>query len=98
MSAVGSGITYTLAVPGGHVAHDYRGEPFTADEVQWETYIYEGQAYRVTRAHGTDRHGNRSNCSWNLDYDEAPEWLPRPPQAWFALAEEIAAQVVEVAK
>jgi hypothetical protein len=97
MSAVGSGITYTLPVPGGHVAHDYRGEPFTADEVEWNTYIYNGQAYRLVRASGTDSNDKPSNCTWHLNYEDAPEWLPRPPSPWFFLANAIAAQATEVA-
>lgn len=96
MAAVGSSITYTLDVPGGHVAHDYRGVEFTATEVEWSTYIYQGRVYPIVRARGTDRIDKPSSCTWNLDFDEAPEWLPRPPEAWFTLAQEIAALVAGV--
>ena len=98
MSTVGTDITYTLPIPGGHVDHDYRGEPFTATEVEWHTYIYEGEAFELVRTSGTDATGCcPSNRPRNLKRDEVPEWIPRPPEPWFFLARAIAAQASEAA-
>lgn len=96
--SVGTCITYELPIPGSHLDHDYRGEPFTADEVEWRTYIYEGRAYEIVATRGTDAKGEPSNSSRHLSSgEEVPEWVPRPPSPWFFLANAIAAQAAEVA-
>lgn len=92
---VGTDTTYILPVTGAPVVTDCYGRKFTAVKVEWHTYVYEGQAYRMVRVYGTDSNGTDTNRSWDLGYEEIPEWVPRPPQAWFDLADEIAAQAVQ---
>jgi hypothetical protein len=88
-ASIGTDISYILAVTGGHVATNCYDIDFTVEKVEWQTYVYEGKAYRTVRAYGAN-----TNCTWHLNYEKAPEWVPRPPKTWFQLADEIAAQAV----
>ena len=88
--SVGTSITYTLPVEGGPTVTTCGDRDIVVTEVEWRTYVYEGEAVRSVTAF----HADADNRSWNLSYERVPEWVPRPPAAWFALADEIAAQAV----
>ena len=86
---VGTQTTYHLDVEAGHTTVTCLGHEIQVAHVEWRTYVYEGDAYRLVTAYDADA----DNRSWNLDYDEIPAWVPRPPAKWFVLADEIADEV-----
>ena len=87
---IGTKTTYHLDVEPGHTTITCLNREIEVTDVEWHTYIFEGDAYRLVTAYDEDA----DNRSWNLDHDVIPEWVPRPPQAWLDLADEIAAQAV----
>jgi hypothetical protein len=90
MSAVGNQTAYALPVEGGPTTMNCFDREIVVTEVEWRAYIFEGEAFRIITALADDS----DNRSWNLKFDAVPDWVPRPPAAWFVLADEITAQAV----